>query len=235
MARGGVRHAGHPLAQRHPRRPRRRAALRRADPYDRALDRGHHAGLVGELLGSAHSRHPLDERLAGQLMLALYRSGRQADALERFQQIQRRLADELGADPQPTVAAAAPAVLHGRHRPGERRAHGAVSDLAGAPAVARTAPVVHRPYPRAGLPPRGPGPRPPAGPPPRVVTTLSGTPGWARPPWRCTGPTGGRPVPRWTALCQLAWLRPADPRWTRPTRRAGSWTPWVCRRSDPVH
>ncbi|HEX5205781.1 MAG TPA: AfsR/SARP family transcriptional regulator, partial [Actinoplanes sp.] len=59
-------------------------------------------GRHGELLPSlaaAVAQHPLDERLAEQMMLALYRSGRQADADEQYRRIRRGLADELGSDP----------------------------------------------------------------------------------------------------------------------------------------
>ncbi|HEX9335618.1 MAG TPA: BTAD domain-containing putative transcriptional regulator [Pseudonocardiaceae bacterium] len=68
------------------------------DHADVALRRGRHAELVTELSVRA-GRHPLDERVAGQLMLALHRNGRQADALRHYRDIQARLADQLGSDP----------------------------------------------------------------------------------------------------------------------------------------
>ncbi|HEV3358714.1 MAG TPA: BTAD domain-containing putative transcriptional regulator [Pseudonocardiaceae bacterium] len=65
---------------------------------DLALTRGRHAELLATLAGQTEQR-PLDERLAGQFMLALYRSGRQADALTHYQRTQARLGDELGIRP----------------------------------------------------------------------------------------------------------------------------------------
>jgi len=64
------------------------------------------SGLHGELLPTLTVRvgqHPLDERLAAQLMLALYRSGRATDALAHYQQIRKRLAGEMGTDPGPAL------------------------------------------------------------------------------------------------------------------------------------
>lgn len=62
------------------------------------LELGRHAELVAELT-AAVSAHPLRERLAGQLMLALYRGNRQADALKVYHALRERLAEELGSDP----------------------------------------------------------------------------------------------------------------------------------------
>jgi DNA-binding SARP family transcriptional activator/class 3 adenylate cyclase len=59
---------------------------------------GRHSEAVGEL-EALTSQHPFRERLWGQLMLALYRSGRQAEALEAFQTARRRLVEDLGIEP----------------------------------------------------------------------------------------------------------------------------------------
>jgi DNA-binding SARP family transcriptional activator len=74
----------------------RLAAL--ADLNDLRLRHGEHGALVGELAGQAAAR-PGDERLIAQLMLTLYRCGRQADALHWFERTRRHLADEVGVDP----------------------------------------------------------------------------------------------------------------------------------------
>jgi DNA-binding SARP family transcriptional activator/tetratricopeptide (TPR) repeat protein len=74
----------------------------RLDLTDLRLDLGRHADLLASLSDLTAAR-PLDERLAGQYLLALYRSGRQADALAHYQRLRRMLADELGSDPSAPV------------------------------------------------------------------------------------------------------------------------------------
>ncbi|HET7516475.1 MAG TPA: AfsR/SARP family transcriptional regulator, partial [Actinomycetes bacterium] len=65
---------------------------------------GRHSEVLGELQPLA-ATHPLRERLQGQLMVALYRAGRQADALEVYQQTRTVLGEELGVDPEPALQA----------------------------------------------------------------------------------------------------------------------------------
>jgi DNA-binding SARP family transcriptional activator len=61
---------------------------------------GRHASVIGEI-SAAVSEYPLDEALASQLMLCLYRSHRHADAIAVFHRIKAGLADQLGLDPGP--------------------------------------------------------------------------------------------------------------------------------------
>jgi predicted ATPase/DNA-binding SARP family transcriptional activator len=69
---------------------------------DSDLEAGRHAELVGEL-DALVGEHPLRERLRGQLMLALYRAGRQAEALEAYQGARSTLVEELGIEPSPQL------------------------------------------------------------------------------------------------------------------------------------
>lgn len=74
------------------------------------LENGRDAELVPQLEGLV-ARHPLRERLRGQLMLALYRAGRQADALAAYQDARQALVEELGLDPGPQLQQLHAAIL----------------------------------------------------------------------------------------------------------------------------
>jgi adenylate cyclase len=78
----------------------RLAAVEERIEADLAL--GRHRELVSELEALA-AEHPFRERLAAQLMLALYRAGRQADALHAYQRARRTLVSELGIEPGPAL------------------------------------------------------------------------------------------------------------------------------------
>lgn len=75
---------------------------------DLRLRNGEHEQLLPELAARS-GRYPLDERVAGQLMLALQRAGRTAEALRQYHDIRQRLRAELGIDPGPELQ-----VLHRR-------------------------------------------------------------------------------------------------------------------------
>lgn len=81
------------------------------DRIDADLALGEHAGLIGELKALARE-HPLRERSHGQLMLALYRCARQADALDVYQRMRAHLAEELGLEPGPGLKTLQTQILH---------------------------------------------------------------------------------------------------------------------------
>ncbi len=105
---------------------------------DSELALGRHERAVGELQ-SLVAQNPYRERFVAQLMIALYRSGRHAEALAAYEQTRRRLDDDLGLQPSadlqqlsaqivrqepalraPAVVPAAPRELSARHQTGER-------------------------------------------------------------------------------------------------------------------
>ena len=81
---------------------------------DADLELGRQGLVIGEL-EALLTQHSLRERLRGQLILALYRDGRQAEALEVYRETRRLLADELGLEPSPALRDLERAIL--RHDP----------------------------------------------------------------------------------------------------------------------
>ncbi|MFI5889638.1 BTAD domain-containing putative transcriptional regulator [Actinoplanes sp. NPDC051513] len=83
-----------------------RLAERRLDAVERRIELDLAAGRPGDLVGELRdltARHPLRETFWAQLMVALYRSGRQVEALATYQRLYRLLADEAGVEPGPGV------------------------------------------------------------------------------------------------------------------------------------
>jgi len=77
---------------------------------DADLEAGRNAQLVGEI-ETLIAAHPLREHLRWQLILALYRAGRQAEALEVYRETRRVLTDELGLEPSPALKELEKAIL----------------------------------------------------------------------------------------------------------------------------
>ena len=78
--------------------------------FDLELQQGRHAHVVSELGGLLRTT-PFNERFCEQLMVALYRSGRQTEALDTFLQMQRRLQTDIGVLPSPTLRRHQQAIL----------------------------------------------------------------------------------------------------------------------------
>jgi DNA-binding SARP family transcriptional activator len=80
------------------------------DRIDAELALGRHAAVCGDL-AQLVGEHPLRERLSGQLMVALYRCGRQAEALRAYAGLRETLVEQLGIDPNPALGRLQAAIL----------------------------------------------------------------------------------------------------------------------------
>ncbi|MFE9022689.1 BTAD domain-containing putative transcriptional regulator [Streptomyces sp. NPDC007808] len=78
--------------------------------FDAELAAGHHAGVIAELY-EQHYAHPMSEHFCEQLMIALYCSGQQAEALDIYRRMRRRLSEELGVEPSPKLRRVEQAIL----------------------------------------------------------------------------------------------------------------------------
>ncbi|MFH9796534.1 AfsR/SARP family transcriptional regulator [Streptomyces virginiae] len=130
--------------------------------FDLSLALGESGELVSDLRALI-TQHPLRETLRGQLMLALYRSGRQAEALKEYGEVRGLLVDELGIDPGPRLAKLYEAILRdgpelaAPERPApERPAPEPMAPAAPGPVPARPEPEAAEPAVPAGPLPEGP-------------------------------------------------------------------------------
>ena len=109
---------------------------------------GRHQELVGELMALAHD-HPLRETVHCHLMVALYRSGRQSDALQVYHRARRALVSELGVEPGPVMSKLLERILASDPGLAWRGGSGDTSSTDPAGRAAREEPVVRLPAPMA--------------------------------------------------------------------------------------
>ncbi|MFJ2739586.1 AfsR/SARP family transcriptional regulator [Streptomyces sp. NPDC087440] len=140
-----------------------------ADAYS---ELGEH-GRAAAVLRTEAVAHPMRESLSAALMLALYRAGRQSDALDWYHRTRRLLADELGVDPGRALQTAYSAILQG--------------DPLDPPT-----PETWTPTPSALHRPHTPPPTTPSGPPPAPTTPTSPSPATPASPWARVPPGAER-------------------------------------------
>ncbi|WP_331000697.1 AfsR/SARP family transcriptional regulator BagI/FevR [Streptomyces luteolifulvus] len=119
--------------------------------FDVALKLGRHQQIIGALTGFV-TENPFRERACAQLMLALYHSGRQADALETFRTVRMRFSEDLGIEPARDLhllhqsilvgrlSSAAPPATDALAPPAAPRSHGHQSCPAGVALLSRASP-----------------------------------------------------------------------------------------------
>ncbi|MEU5391975.1 BTAD domain-containing putative transcriptional regulator [Streptomyces tibetensis] len=166
------------------------------DRFEAELACGRHHAVLGELTSLAEAE-PLRERLCGQLMLALYRCGRQAEALSVFSRVRLALVEEYGLEPSAALQTLQHRIL--RH-----------DQALACPAEARPEPVA----PETGTARRHPAGDTGAAPTPVRITADTGVPGMAGPGAvvpGVAGPDAGVPEPvRGTALLPVGAAESAD-------------------------
>ncbi|WP_075017844.1 AfsR/SARP family transcriptional regulator [Actinacidiphila rubida] len=161
--------------------------------FDLELACGRHREALAEIWPAARA-HPLHERFTEQLMEALRRAGRRAEALSEYRKAKEHLADQLGVDPGPALQRLELEILRGSPDPASEPA--SASAPAHSDGSAAAAPAGHRADRRVGTP-AGPGaaPRTPHAPgterPPGTASAAAGTP--AGTGASGTGPAGTGP------------------------------------------
>lgn len=118
--------------------------------YDIELALGRCREVLAELWSVARS-HPVHERFWEQLIEALYRTGRRADALAEYRRVRDHLIEELGVDPGPVLQGLELAILRGESVTRTARADGPGGRSRPADAAARTAIPTATPVPEAGV------------------------------------------------------------------------------------
>ena len=134
-----------PFAQAEIRRLEELRLVAQEERIEADLELGQHGDVVGELEALV-SAHPLRETLRRHLMLALYRSGRQAEALDVYQDARNRFVEELGIEPGPELKRLQSEILRheaGIAAPGAARAHtDDDAEILGALLAGRVVPVL---------------------------------------------------------------------------------------------